>query len=535
MPKMYKMGERLKGRYEIHDIKEGAMGLVYICFDHDAGFPVALKTFRSSFLSDEKLNNRFRMEAETWVKLGRYNHIVWALFVETIENTPYIVLEYVDGGDLSSYIKRGMKIEEVLNFAIQFCKGMAYANEELGIVHRDIKPANILVTRDKIIKVSDFGLVKAFQDEDENYSGTVEENRSIDSLTLTSTGSVLGTPPYMSPEQCLNSKKVDIRSDIYSFGAVLYQMLTGRYIFRVKTVDEFLNYHLHKAPVRLTKFFHFLPEFLRPAVLISLNDVVMKCLNKEPNLRYKNFSELLAELSKIYNELTGQLVSVKEEKPVFEDWELMNIGISLVELGKKNEAIEFYDRSISVNPKFVPVWRKKGTLLFDLERYEEALICFNTIIGFEPDDYAAWYNKGVTLDRLSRSKEAINYYDRALKLNPKFDLAWNAKGILLDYLGKHEEAINCFDKYIEMNPEDVEVLHSKGHALYFLGKLRDALKMAEQALAIDPVHPGATQLKEDIYRRGLDSNRPVIRVTANDIKKGNLEDLLREHYQRWKK
>ncbi|MCK4788925.1 MAG: serine/threonine protein kinase, partial [Desulfobacteraceae bacterium] len=272
---------------------KSGMGIVYVCHDYVEEETVAIKTFQNRFLEDPTIIERFKWEAETWVRLGKHTNIVEAKRVENHAGKPHIYLEYVVGDErygssLSGWIHNGGLFRNgkpdmplILDFAIRFCHGMIHAEKrfyEMGkpFVHRDIKPANILVTRDKVVKVTDFGLVKAFADLDQDIPLMTVEDGVSRRLSVSKSGAVCGTPPYMSPEQCLGYANIDVRSDIYAFGCVLYEMLTGRLVFDCRTPDEFIRHHLQVRPNS-------------PNVLRDLDTVVLKCLEKKPANRYADF------------------------------------------------------------------------------------------------------------------------------------------------------------------------------------------------------------------------------------------------------
>lgn len=259
------IGDEIFHRHRIIQILGGpgksGMGIVYVCIDDlEEEQPVAIKTLQNRFNEDRAFIERFKWEAETWVRLGKHHNIVEAKRVEN-HGKPYIYLEYIagdkqHGSSLSGWIHGGglhrngkPEIPIILNFAIQFCHGMIHAQkrfQEMGkpFVHRDVKPSNILVTQDKVVKIADFGLVKAFADLDEDIPTATVGDGVNRRFGLSKSGSICGTPPYMSPEQCRGARDIDIRSDIYAFGCVLYEMLTQRLVFDGKTMDEFIRHHV---------------------------------------------------------------------------------------------------------------------------------------------------------------------------------------------------------------------------------------------------------------------------------------------------
>ena len=348
----WQVGDKILNHYEIHQIKQGGMGIVYICYDHEDMEPVVIKTFQDKCEQDRAVVDRFKWEAETWVKLENHLNIVKAEFVEDIDKRPYIFLEYVAaderyGADLSDWIYNGglgsvarPDIKLILNYAVQFCHGMMHAEKkfkEIGkpFVHQDIKPQNIMVTRDKVIKVTDFGLVKAFV-EMPNDSPSIEmSDESNHRFSFSKSGNICGTPPYMSPEQCRGGEIIDTRSDIYSFGCVLYEMIVHKPPFVARTLDEYIHHHLKTIPES-------------PMADKKLDQVVLKCLEKEPTKRYQDFGELERTLSRLYQEYTGKVVKPSEVVAP-KAWELNNKGVSLLNLGLYKDALECYNEALSID------------------------------------------------------------------------------------------------------------------------------------------------------------------------------------------
>jgi serine/threonine protein kinase len=462
-------------RYEIRDIKEGGMGSVYIAYDLGGRHQmIAIKSFQEKFLWDKDIKTGFMKEAETWVKLGMHNNIVQAHKVEKIRGKPYIFLEYIDGTDLTSWIGK-LDIPQSLNFAIQVCNGMEYAYKKMGIVHRDIKPSNVMITKERVAKVTDFGLVKVFEDA---YSSETKEG-SFQEFSLVKTGSAIGTPPYMSPEQFVDTKHVETESDIYSFGVMLYEMLTGRRPFFAHSMETYMQKHLTEEPGN--------PGEINSEITAELDSIVMQCLQKSPEDRYHNFRELKEDLMEIYEDITGQsckLSEIIDEELPEVIW--TNKGYSLNSLGRYEEAITCFDKALEINPKFAFAWISKGYSLNSLGRYEEAINCHDKVLEKSPEFAVAWNNKGISLYCLGRNEGAITCFDKALEMNPADVMAWNNKGLSLRDLDRIEEAITCFDKALEMNPADVMAWNNKGLSLRDLDRIEEAISCFDKALEINP-------------------------------------------------
>ena len=253
----------------LEKLGEGGMGVVYKAEDTKLQRMVALKFLPLEVAGDDELRQRFINEARTASALNHPN-ICTIYSVEDGEQ-PFIAMEFVEGKELRELIIRNSQfsIDNCLTYATQIAAGLQAVHKK-GIVHRDIKPANIMVTEDGLVKVMDFGLAKM-----------------KGQPALTKTGSTIGTIAYMSPEQARN-EEVDHRSDIFSFGAVLYELCSGRQPFAG-----------HYEAATLYSVVHEEPELLPESVPAELQRIVFKCLEKEVNNRYQSSAELLADLRQI--------------------------------------------------------------------------------------------------------------------------------------------------------------------------------------------------------------------------------------------
>ncbi|HEY2923152.1 MAG TPA: serine/threonine-protein kinase [Candidatus Binatia bacterium] len=240
----WKIGDRIEGRWEVYQIYKGGMGIVYVVYDHEHRIPYAVKTFCDDDAGDnsDRIAD-FTEEALTWINLDVHENVTRAEFVETILGKPFLFLEFVSGGDLSRWIGTPRLTEDlpqVLRFAIQFCDGMKHAAAKGIEVHRDIKPRNCLITEDNTLKVTDFGLAKAFQTAKAPVTNkrAPSPNAADSSVDRTASGTGAGTCTHMAPEQFDDVARVDARADVYSFGVLLFQMITGKLPFPGDTWDE---------------------------------------------------------------------------------------------------------------------------------------------------------------------------------------------------------------------------------------------------------------------------------------------------------
>lgn len=565
--KKYKKGDKIDNRYEVHDVKEGGMGTVYICYDHDWKAPVAIKTILPEYFEDHQRRNLFKNEAENWIRLEKHINIVNAKYIEDVDYFPHIFMELITnnegyGVDLQSWIEKNYQftIEEILRYSMQFCDGMLHAKQKFIIigkvfVHRDIKPSNILINEDKIVKITDFGMVG-------------------------------GTRGYRSPEQ-LNNEILDERSDIYSFGLVMKEMFSSKKSTFITSLEE-------KLEATIKKCFEYNKED-RVASFVDLRTLLEE---QYYELTGKSFQKIDGEDLKIvelinhgtslgylgkHEEALKCFDSILKIKPVVNflsfqkaSWDQTivnnqvniwyNKGEALRNIGKLKEAMDCFDKALQIDNSHARIWNSKGIVLHELGDLDKALECYETTLKINPQDFIALSNKGKIfkdqgkldeaivfydaalrinqkhletlnnkgniLHLLRRDEEAINYFDKALNINPEHIDAWLSKGAILELLGDHKNAIICYDKIIEFNPKywkgffnkaiseysigrldksheyfekaitylesDLqsnpnisEILHHKGIALFHLNRISDAIKCFEKVIKINPNHKDA--------------------------------------------
>ena len=268
---------RLGGRYELGQVLgRGGMAEVYLAHDTRLGRTVAVKTLRADLARDPSFQARFRREAQSAASL---NHPAIVAVYDTGEDyidrvsIPYIVMEYVDGSTLRELLHSGRKLlpERTLEMTIGILQGLEYSHRN-GIVHRDIKPANVMLTRNGQVKVMDFGIARAMGD-----SG----------MTMTQTAAVIGTAQYLSPEQA-KGEQVDARSDLYSTGCLLYELLTVRPPFVGDSPVAVAYQHVREEAQA--------PSVFDPEITPEMDAIVLKALTKDPNYRYQSADEMRADI-----------------------------------------------------------------------------------------------------------------------------------------------------------------------------------------------------------------------------------------------
>lgn len=290
------IGKLVDERYVVKaSLGEGGMGSVYRVEHRALQRPFAMKVLRRDLAREKDLCTRFIQEARTAATINHPNVIQITDFGSLPDNTPYFVMEYLDGQPLSSLIKNGgpLPAARAVRLLAQVAAGIGAAHRA-GIVHRDLKPENVFVLEtpsgDDLVKLLDFGVAKV-----------------AGSAKLTRTGMVFGSPHYMSPEQA-SGQPVDHRADIYALGVVMYELFTGHVPFEADTYMGVLTKHMFMAPER------FVEKLGATKELGALEDITLRCLEKKPENRYSTIDELIAEVEEVVQLGAGDHLEVRPSR-----------------------------------------------------------------------------------------------------------------------------------------------------------------------------------------------------------------------------
>ncbi len=332
-------GQMVMERYRIERVLSGAMGWVYISEHLGWRIKMAIKVPRQEVLADRQGMQRILKEADNWVRLTMHPNVAACYFVRALEQVPLIFIEYVDGGNLAEWIQLGRcrNPRTALSLAIQFCHGMEHTHSH-GIIHRDIKPQNILVTKNSLIKITDFGILLSRgpgSGPSSGEKGKIAPAATGDPDTERTVG-FLGTPGYASPEQFHSPHQVDERTDIFSFGICLWLMFCGKKPFSDNSRPGKIP-----DPVPANR------EIILPA---SLKEVLRKCVAPDPDDRYRNFEQLRHELNDVYREMFKTPCPYAELRQLdLRADSLNNRAVSLLELGKIKTAAGYLNQALEIS------------------------------------------------------------------------------------------------------------------------------------------------------------------------------------------
>jgi tetratricopeptide (TPR) repeat protein len=514
--RIYREGDLILDKYRVIKSATGGFGLVYFCRSYGTYGPLVVKTLLPELIPNPLARQLFHQEADAWINLGPHPNIVKVLQVGELDGSLALYFDLIIGdprygNDLSGYLGRfSFTVPEALLLAKQLCDGIIYATECFNgigrqFVHCDIKPSNILIDTTLTPKLTDLGLVQS----------------SADSLNASR-----GTPGYIAPEVYSGSAPNRL-SDIYSFGCVLYELLSnGRSPFKLEAVelqqdpllwgDMIQHKHQSESPSPLEPI---LPDSKAKAAILELVD---RTLSKRPKDRYQTFDEVRVAIEDVYQQLVagsedchhcdhdgtsvvlGAKLSDTHSRSEHDTLhELDNRAQSFFKLGFHERALQCWDEmlSISYEPRAL---RGKGDVLAALNRCPEALSCYEESLRILPHDIEQWLDKGLLLERENRSQEALECFDTALSVPIQPNTIWGNKGHPVQIMMVNTSAQKAaFQSWVdgEMKKGYVllgQVLLSKAELFEKLGRAQEALVCVDEALTKNSSFPTAWRSKSRI-------------------------------------
>ena len=503
------IGETISHYRIIEKLGRGGMGEVYLAEDKRLGRKVAIKFLPAEVATNDSARQRLLREAQTAATLDHPN--ICAIYEVGQEGGySFIVLQYIEGETLAARIKRQLpELRDALAIAAQVADALNEAHAR-GIIHRDIKPENIMLTTRGQVKVLDFGLAKVLRQ-----PGIAEPDAETGTL-LSIPGMMIGTVPYMSPEQ-VRGEDLDCRSDIFSFGAVLYELLSGRRPFEAKSRAEVISAILTRDP----------PPINRSSLGHSGSAeerLVRKCLEKDAVQRYQTMADLTSDLVQIRRECeNGQVRPAPEATPAKAEltgteggWRRLRfskLGLVLTALALLVAAAVYTLSFRTPKPTSASGVKSANPAAYDAymrgkvnvssenpENNEAAIKLFQEAIAADPSFAAAYaelaraYSIKARLfapgaDKKKLNEEAEVDVEKALALDPNLAEGYFARGLILwtPYNRfPHEQAVYSYKRAIELNPNFDEAHHQLGYVYLHIGLLDQGWQELETALAINP-------------------------------------------------
>ncbi len=478
------------------------MGEVYLAEDEQLGRKVAIKFLPQDVATDEHAKQRLLREARTAATLDHPNICAIYEIGQEAEHS-FIVLQYIEGQTLAAKLKSQLPdLPEALAIAEQVAEALKEAHTR-GVIHRDIKPENIMLTTRSQVKVLDFGLAKMIHDPSETSGNTA--------TMLSVPGMVLGTVPYMSPEQ-VRGEELDARTDIFSFGIVFYELLSGRRPFEAKSTAELVSAILTSDPPPMS--------FSNPGHLgASAEALIRKCLEKDPARRYQTMADLIADLQQIRREpetrhFAQTAILTSAQTAPAKRWlsgKKLEAVVAAVILAVAGATYLYSVRipkaaartaALTANPAAYDNYlRGKVNVSSENRENNEAAIQFFQHALAQDPNFAAAYAElaraytikaryfAATTEQKQLNEDAEVAVDKALAMDPNLAEGHFARGLLLWTPSKkfpHEQAVQAYKRAIELNPNFDEAHHQLGFVYLHIGLLDKAWSEIEKTLAIKP-------------------------------------------------
>ena len=510
----FQVGQRIGGRFEVHRIYGGAgrsgMGVVYVCHDLKKGGVLALKTHQEGFFRDKTLKDAFKRGALAWIHLDRHPYVVRAHGVFNLADRLYLALEYIapdarGRNNLSHHFAAPVPLQRAVGWALQFCDAMEHARRKGITPHRDIKPDNLMVTAQGQLKVTDFdlaglGLGAGDRDRVQAAAGASSPSRPGPTfIQHTNENAMAGTLPWMAPEQF--DGVTDTRSDIYSFGLVLYQMAAlGKLPFAPENKD-WKTAHQTLSPQPLDT---------------SLWPVIRTCLMKNPDQRFGS-----GDPSKAFVSLRQALAYIWEKKwpnkplPAPPKWDVLKYtdlndkGVSFAALGLYKQAVEQYKKALALNPGYAPAYHNIGAALASLGRKEQAAKAYVKAAKLDPSMGEAYNNYGLILKESGQLAQAEKAFKKAVAVSPDLSKAYENLGILLSENGRNQEALDLLGKAVQKDPYNPGHQYSLGVCLEMSGQYPRALESYLKAVEMNPDNAAHVYGLGNGYRHLGDMERAV--------------------------
>jgi len=521
----WKAGDRIqdnndRDRWEILKVLKGGMGIVYVVFDQEEKCRLAMKTFQRFGDYDIRvLSERFKKEALAWVQINAHPNVVRARSVVNLRvahdidgktiaeiNQPFLLLDYISGGDLAAWIGKPeltQDIGQVIRFALQFCDGMGHVLANGIVAHRDIKPSNCLITEDRILKVTDFGLVKVFDDPGRTATDWKGKSPAIPPaigrapvtpMGTSLTARSIGTCDYMAPEQFESARPADVRADIYAFGVMLFEMITGRRPYAAQDFQEFKRLHQEKSTPRLDAIVEG-----SATLTTQLNKLLQACLAKAPEERIGSFNLVREQLASLHEQVTGRQIGGPLKAEELDARALADKATNLKALGRKPEdVLPLYEQALQLEPLNEYAWLAKADALIGYGRMKDALESFESVLRFKPDNINALNGKGDLLAHFDRQLEALHCFEAVLKLKPGNRMAYAGKGWRLAALDRQEEALAHFEAKLKDNPDDSEMKECATLMREAINAKRDGFAQVRRMMYLSRLRPGNTIRAEEL-------------------------------------
>lgn len=465
------------------------MGVVALVEHLTDGEVVVAKTFQRHKSQAQNFElAEFKKEVLLWISLGHHPYIARIYSVDKIGGPTVALAHYYRGGDLADVIKSGSlrnDLVRILQLAFDFCEAMIYAHNRGLLAHRDIKPRNCLLDDDGRLVVTDFGLGKISGKESGKAIRALAEETSVGWIEKR-TGAMPGTRAYMAPEQFRDLKSADTRSDVYSFGLMLYEMVTGL--------------PAHRNPLDP------LPD-LKTIRNGKLRSVIRQCLEHDPEKRFPSFEPIREGLIEIYHRKTGHGPCIKYYPPgsagILDAFIGRAAAAALSAFGDEGAALQIRERMVLQFPEYKNLRHDLAVSYLRNHRYDDAARLWKQAVTENPKDSEAQSHYGGALARAGKERAAVRALRIALALNPTDTYALGCLGEALRQRKRFKAALCAYGKVVELSRNNPMIYDIIGRTYKRMGCLNEAADAFRRGLERSPGHVGcAMNLARLLFQQG---------------------------------
>ncbi|MGN0015740.1 MAG: tetratricopeptide repeat protein [Candidatus Avelusimicrobium sp.] len=475
--------------FEILGDTSGGMGKVYFCKNKRFGNLYALKQAQP----EENKRQIFEQEAAFALELGKHPNIVYTHSVGGKKDIYYLIMELVaskndseddrpHGNTLKDEFNRraeGIDPETGFKWAIAFCEGMAYLNGKGMTAHKDIKPENIFITPNGTLKIGDFGLAGL------------------------SAKKAAGTRGYRAPE--VKDGNFSVRSDIYAFGVVLYQLFNKGYNPTEPTYYTKAGTRMNDQDAQFPQ-----PEDIRSH---CAERIIRKCMALNPAERYGSFKELQADLIQELKNIVSDYEYHAPEEGTMSAEDCFQKAFGWSNLKDYDRAIRWNTQAIEVDPKYAKAYYNRGIAYRKLQEYDKAIADYTQAIELDPKFSMAYNNRGHIYYALKEYNKAIADYTKAIEVDPKYAKAYYNRGIAYRKLQEYDKAIADYTQAIELDPKFSMAYNNRGHIYYALKEYNKAIADYTKAIEVDPKYAKAYYNRGIAYRKLQEYDKAIADYT----------------------
>jgi tetratricopeptide (TPR) repeat protein len=495
----YQAGDTICGRWQVRSICGGrgrsGMGVVYVVDDRLRGEVLAVKTLQPQFVGNHRIRELLRREANAWLGMGRHPNIVALNFVEALGTQIYLFMDYIapdeHGRNCLTHFLAGNPLPHTLaaKWSIDTCLALAFMREHGIEVHRDIKPDNLMIDSERDVRVTDFGLARAF-------AGVTDWTVGEALPNVTAVGSFVGTPGYIAPE-VVGGDAPSVASDIYAFGLVMVQMLTGKQWAPFTgewrgDVEAF-----ERTTMKVRESLH------QPIVGTPFDEIVGRCLEYDPAKRWTDFREIARALADACARSGVEVGATKQTAPAGPRTPDADHVTALYNLGRLQEALDAVRKLRQADPHDAHLLTCEGVIRGDLGDMAAAIPLLEEACARSQGSCSNWNNLGRALRRAGRSAAALDAFQRAIDCDDAHANIWASKGNSLSDLGRYEEALAAYDRAVSLDRFHWAAQLGRAQALEKLERWVDALVAAESVLDVEPEDAEALALHAACVRRLL--------------------------------